>query len=88
MLEDKKLISEILKLAGVDVTNLIENGLLEINHVKNWIIKRHYYTRAKTGRTYTDIKNELSVEYEVSTSAIEKIIYKKVKTKTKCHGNR
>jgi hypothetical protein len=30
---------------------------------------------AKTGRTYTDIKLELSVDYGVSVSMIEKMIY-------------
>ena len=68
---------EIQQLTGVDAEKLFEIGLIPANHARNWIVKEKYYQLAKTGRTYTDIKNELSDEYGVSVSKIEKLIYRK-----------
>jgi hypothetical protein len=34
-------------------------------------------TLEKRGRTYANIKNELSVDYGVSVSTIEKLVYRK-----------
>jgi len=46
---------------------------------KKWLVKQHYFRMARTGRTYTDIKYELSVKYGLSVSSIEKLVYRKSK---------
>ena len=68
---------EIQQLTGIDAEKLFEIGLIPPNHARNWIVEKKYYQLAKSGRTYTDIKNELSVEYGVSVSTIEKLVYRK-----------
>jgi hypothetical protein len=70
---------EIKEIAGVDTRNLMELGLLPPKHAKKWLVKQRYYMLAKTGRTYTDIKYELSERYDISVSSIEKIIYSRKK---------
>lgn len=64
-------------MAGVDLNKLLDNGLVSRKQATKWIVKQKYYEMAKTGRTYTDIKNELSDRYEISVRTIEKLIYNK-----------
>ena len=71
------ILDEIQQLTGIDAEKLFDIGLIPANHARNWIVEKKYYQLAKTGRTYTDIKNELSDEYGVSVSTIEKLIYRK-----------
>ena len=68
---------EIQQLTGLDAEKLFEIGLIPANHARKWIVKEKYYQLAKTGRTYTDIKYELSLDYGMSVSAIEKLVYRK-----------
>ncbi len=70
-------LNEIQQLTGVNVGQLFDIGLIPAYHARKWLVKQKYYRLAKTGRTYTDIKLELSVEYGVSVSMIEKMIYRK-----------
>jgi hypothetical protein len=71
------IVSKVNEIAGVDTGKLFDIGLIPANHARNWIVKQKYFEMAKTGRTYTDIKLELSVEYGVSVSTIEKLVYRK-----------
>ena len=71
------ILDEIQQLTGIDAEKLFEIGLIHANHARKWVVKEKYYRLARTGRTYTDIKNELSDEYGISVSAIEKLIYRK-----------
>jgi len=71
------ILSEVNEIAGIDVGQLFDIGLISTNHARNWVVKHKYFQLAKTGRTYTDIKNELSDEYGVSISSIEKMVYRK-----------
>lgn len=71
------IIGEIKELAGIDTSKLFDIGLIPADHARNWVVKQKYFQLAKTGRTYTDIKNELSDEYGVSVSTIEKMVYRK-----------
>ncbi len=71
------ILCEIQQITGIDAEMLIENGLIPAYHARKWVVKQKYFQLAKSGRTYTDIKNELSVEYGVSVSTIEKLIYRK-----------
>jgi len=71
------IIGEIKEIAGIDAGRLFEMGLIPEEHAINWVVKQKYFRLAKTGRTYVDIKNELSVEYGVSVSKIEKLVYRK-----------
>jgi uncharacterized alkaline shock family protein YloU len=78
MEEIKELVlSEIKEIAGIDAGILLDIGLIPEDHARKWVLKRKYFEMAKTGRTYTDIKLELSVEYGVSISTIERIVYKR-----------
>ena len=71
------ILGEIKQLAGMDASGLFNIGLIPPKHARKWIVKQKYFLMAKSGRTYTDIKNELSDEYGVSVSAIEKMVYRK-----------
>lgn len=71
------ILDEIKDIVGIDAGKLFDIGLINANHARNWVVKQKYFQLAKTGRTYTDIKNELSVDYGVSVSSIEKMIYRK-----------
>ena len=71
------ILNEINQIAGIDAGRLLDIGLISTNHARNWVVKHKYFQLAKTGRTYTDIKNELSVDYGVSVSTIEKMVYRK-----------
>ncbi len=68
---------EIRELTGVEAEELMELGLLHPVHARKWLVRKLYFIMARTGRTYTDIKYELSVRYDISVSTIEKMIYRK-----------
>ena len=81
--ETEKVIDDIRQYFGIDVGNLIKRGLLPINAAKKWLVRELYFAYAregntieKGGRTYTDIKDQLSIDYGISVSSIEKIIYR------------
>ena len=71
------ILGEIKEIAGIDASYLFDIGLIPADHARNWVVKHKYFQLAKTGRTYLDIKNELSIYYGISVSTIEKMIYKK-----------
>jgi hypothetical protein len=71
------ILSEVNQIAGIDTGKLFDIGLIPPNHARNWVVRNKYFELAKTGRTYTDIKLELSVDYGVSVSMIEKLVYRK-----------
>jgi hypothetical protein len=71
------ILGEIKELAGIDAEQLLEMGLLTTDHAKKWVVKKRYFQMAKTGRTYTDIKNELSDCFGMSVSTIEKLVYRR-----------
>ena len=71
------IIEEIEQIAGIDARQLLEKGLLTLKQARKWIVKQKYYQLARTGRTYTDIKYELSIDYGISVSSIEKMVYRK-----------
>jgi len=74
------ILDEIKDISGIDVRVLVEKGLIKSFQARKWLVKQKYYQMAKTGRTYFDIKNELSVCYDLSVSTIEKMIYRKQHT--------
>jgi len=61
---------------GIEAEKLLEIGLVKPHEAKKWLVKHYYYQWAKSGRTYADIKYELSLRYGISVSSIEKIIYR------------
>ena len=71
------ILSEINEIAGIDTGRLFDIGLISTKHALKWVVMKKYFELAKTGRTYTDIKLELSVDYGMSVSAIEKMVYRK-----------
>lgn len=71
------ILNEIKEFAGIDAAQLFDNELLTFDHAKRWVVKRKYFLLSKSGRTLTDIKYELSDDYGLSVSAIEKLIYRK-----------
>lgn len=68
---------EIRLLSGVDAKKLIEIGLLHPVEARRWLVRKKYYLLADGSRTFTDIKLELSEQYGLSVSSIEKLIYRK-----------
>lgn len=71
------IVNEIKEISKIDITEVMEIGILSEKQAKRWLVKSKYYALRKTGRTFTDIKLELSVDYDISVSAIEKMVYKK-----------
>jgi len=74
--EEQKISADLREQFGVEVEHLIRIGILPVGTAKKWLVKALYFKYAKTGRTYLDIKLDLSVEYEISVSAIEKLVYR------------
>ena len=82
--ETERVIIDLREHFGIEVENLVKRGLLPVSAAKKWLVRELYFTYAKEGntiekggRTYTNIKNELSDCYGVSVSSIEKMIYRK-----------
>jgi hypothetical protein len=73
----RQIIEDYRKEFGIDVESMIALGILDLQDARKWLVKRLYYRMAKEGRTYTDIKYELSERYDISVSVIEKWIYRK-----------
>lgn len=81
--ETEKVINDLRDHFGIDVEQIVKRGLLPVSAAKKWLVRELYFVYArqgnvivKGGRTYTDIKNELSAEYGISISSIEKIVYR------------
>lgn len=73
-----ELVLDIKEMTGYDVEKLMEIGLLKVSEARKWVVKEKYYSIAKeTGRSYADIKYDLSELYGMSVSSIEKMIYRK-----------
>ena len=70
------ILEEIQSLAGIDASHLIDIGLIHPDHARKWVVKQKYFQLAKTGRKYSDIKDELSDDFGVSVSMIEKLVYR------------
>mgnify|MGYP007068648650 CR=1 FL=1 len=64
---------------GIDISQVIQRGILPVTEAKKWLVRELYYKWAKKDRmrTYADIKYELSIIYDISVSSIEKMIYRK-----------
>ena len=80
----EKVVIDLRERCGIEVEHLVVRGLLPVSQAKKWLVKELYFdyarqgnTLEKGGRTYANIKNELSVNYGVSVSTIEKMVYKK-----------
>jgi len=73
----EQIAGEIKRFTGIDPSQLIDMGVIPVDHARDWVVKQKYFQLAKTGRTYTDIKNELSDVYGISVSSIEKLVYRK-----------
>jgi len=82
--ETKKVVVDLRERCGIEVEHLVKRGLLPVSAAKKWLVRELYFAYAregntieKGGRTYTDIKNELSINYGLSVSSIEKMVYRK-----------
>jgi hypothetical protein len=67
---------DIKEITGVDASELLRLGIIDMHEARKWIVLHRYYQMVKTGRTYTDVKYELSEIYGVSVSLIEKMLYR------------
>ena len=82
--ETEKVVVDLRERFGIEVEHLVLRGFLPVSTVKKWLVKELYFEYARKGhaherggRNYTNIKNELSVNYGVSVSTIEKLVYRK-----------
>lgn len=73
----QKLADEITAISGVDANKMMDIGLLHPVEARRWLVRKKYYLLADGTRTYTDIKLELSEQYGLSVSSIEKLIYRR-----------
>ena len=71
------LVGDVLDKLNVDVLESVEVGLVGEKELKRLLIKYDYEKLAKNGIKYKDIKKQLSEEYGVSVSSIEKLVYGK-----------
>ena len=71
------ILEEIHSLTGIDASHLLAIGLIHPDHARKWVVKQKYFQLAKTGRKYSDIKDELSDDFGVSVSMIEKMVYRR-----------
>jgi len=66
-----------IEIINIDPGELIDIGLITVETMKKALIKIEYAELAKRQLKYKYIKEMLSVKYDISISAIEKLIYKK-----------
>jgi len=69
---------EILPLSTEDIAVLFATGLLNDKTVLRYIVKHEYFARLKkrtNGTSCFDIKIDLAVEYNVSRSFVDKVLY-------------
>ncbi len=73
----EKLISDIQAYSGIDVRDVMEIGILSTNDARKWVVRTKYHEMSKNRQdlSLTAIKYELSEEYGMSVSAIEKMVY-------------
>jgi hypothetical protein len=59
------------------VAFMFESGLIEQKRALRWIIKNEYFIRVKKDRNknFTQHKLDLSIEYDVSRSFVDKVLY-------------
>ncbi len=72
-----KIIEDLKSEFGIDVSDVMEKGILHPDDARKWLVKQLYFKWAKKDRSYIDIKEELSEMYGMSISSIEKMIYRK-----------
>ncbi len=70
------LAKDIKEITGIDSAELFRLGIIDMHEARKWVVLHRYYQMVKTGRTYTDVKYELSEIYGVSISLIEKMLYR------------
>jgi hypothetical protein len=71
-----RIVADIRTEFGVDVSEVVEKGILHPVDSKKWLVKQLYFKWAKSGKTFTDIKYELSYLHNISVSSIGKIVYR------------
>lgn len=81
-MDKEVLVKEIEAATGIEAGPLLEIGLIQPKEAKKWLVRQLYFQLAKTGRTYADIKYELSVRFGISISSIEKLIYRPTNPKS------
>jgi hypothetical protein len=74
----EKLVSEAERLSNkTGIKELFDLGIITVNELQKWVVKELYYEAVKKGgKSYKEIKFELSEEYPLSCSTIEKLIYR------------
>jgi hypothetical protein len=77
---------EIKQISGLDVEEVMRIGLLHPEDAKRWLVKQKYHLMFKSGMSYTDIKYELSDQYGISVSTIEKLVYRKERVRCWLRG--
>ena len=70
------LVGDVLDKYDIDVTDSVQIGLVNEKDLKRVLIKHDYEKLAKDGLKYKDIKKQLSEQYNVSVSSIEKLVYR------------
>ena len=80
MLNQQRIIKDILQHYNVDVSYFVALGLLHIVDARNWLICHEYRRLHNHGEhTYIKVKLYLCERYDVSLSTIEKMIYRELK---------
>jgi hypothetical protein len=81
--ETEKVIADLKKHYGMDVEFIVKRGLLPASIATKWLVRERYFDKAKeeirnkkVGKSYAEIKSELSGSYGISVSAIEKLVYR------------
>jgi|APCry1669188970_1035186.scaffolds.fasta_scaffold297576_2 hypothetical protein len=87
--ETEKVIADLKEHYGIDVEFIVKKGLLPASAATKWLVRERYFDKAKdemnkaqNGKTYAEIKYELSDCYGVSVSTIEKLIYRRRSKRT------
>jgi hypothetical protein len=58
------------------VAFMFESGLIEEKRALRWIIKNEYFERVKDhSKNFTEHKLDMSIEYDVSVSFVNKVLY-------------
>lgn len=73
---EREILAALLQKEGIEARRHMELGLLEEKAAKRWLVKQRYWRMAREGQSYAEIKRELSDQFGISISSIEKMIYR------------
>ena len=77
MFEHRRIIKDIFRLYGIDISFMVMMKMLHIDDAKKWLVREEYHRLYREeGYSYRQVKEILRDRYGLSVSSIEKLVYR------------